>query len=426
MSRKILVVIIVFTGFLAALFAEPAAPSTLEELAALAAANNLDLKESLWELEKARSALPGTWGFTSSTLTLKGEAAGAGENFTPSVSAGLTVPVTDQVRLTGTIEADRSGEAGISLFPLAHSDETTQARLSLTLQEQKAVEKKIEAENTALGAVLTWMSSRESLEIQESLTVLREQEYRDARVRYEAGEVVLDEIRRLLQVWSEAQSLLVSRQVQEQADLAALRDALGREDISLPSLSTADLEAEILRLQGTLTPGEAAAEASGAVRESFITRESLAAALKNTWAFSPTLQADLEMGWDGGGEPALGLSVSFNFSLEDFQGDRREELKGDLALEEARAEQTLRQEEQMLQQVLLSLDTARLNREVAQLAREEAGQLAEESELLYSLGEYSALEREEALLDRRVAELTYFQALTDQYMAWLNLRVYLY
>jgi len=426
MNGKHLLLLAASTMILAALSAEPSEPSSLADVAALAVSHNLELKESLWELEKARSALPGLWNLESSGLSLKGEINQAGESLASSASASLAVPVADQLRLTGTFKSDRSGQAVISLFPLAHSDETVQARLSLTLREQQAVEKKIEVENAALSAVLGWAADREALAIQEALTGLREQEYRDTRVRYEAGEEVLDQVRRSLLAWSEAQSLLVSRQDQEQAAQTALIEALGRPDLTLPDFTSADLEAEILRLQGDLSPGDAAAESAGAVRESLISRESLTAALRNTWAFSPTLQADLGVSWDDRGETVLGGSVTLSFSLEDFQGDRRQELQGDLALEEARAGQILIQEERRLQQVLLSLDTARLNREVSGLAREEAADLAEEADLLYSLGEYSALEREEALLDHRSAELSYFLALADQYAAWLNLRFFLY
>lgn len=426
MKVKITILFILFLVCFAPLGADPVEPSPFESLAALAVENNLELRESLWDLEKSRSDLPGLWDLDAASLFLEGEIRQVQEDYTPSVAASLTVPVVDQLRFSGTVRDDRSGQAGISLFPLAHSDDTVQGRLNLTILEARVAETKIAVENGAITAALDLAIAREALAIQEALTDLREQEYRDARVRYEAGEEVLDEVRRTLQVWSEARSLRVSRQDQVQVAETALVQALGREDVALPAFTAPNLEAEILKLQTTLTLRDASAGATAVIREGLLSRESLASTLKNTWAFSPTLQADLGISWDDRGNTILGGSVSLSFSLEDFQGDQREELRGDLALLEARNNQALVEEKQKLDQALSALDMTRLNREVAKLALDEAAGLAEEAELLYSLGEYSALEREAALLDHRTAGLSYIQALTDQYTAWLNLRIYLY
>lgn len=422
---------LLFGGTALALGAEPVTLSSLDDVAALALENNLDLKASLWSLQKTRDNLPSIWGWDSSSVTLTGETGKteggeASEDLWegPWGSVSLSIPVVDQFRLEGTVNDDATGRIGGSFFPLVHSDEVEQGRITLSSGELEVAQDTVEAENRALIAALNWMNASAELDIQVRFTELREAEYRDSRIRYEAGEATLDEVRTALQEWSAAQSLTGTARDLLRSSETELAAALGVEDFVLEPFGVETVREGLADLQKEFS-SEADVSAHYAVLQDALSIESLEETLKATWLFDPSLQADIFLNWDESGSWSVEAGVSLSFSLEDFQGEIREELAGDLALKREQADREEKSAELALAQALESLEITRLNREVAELSREEAGLVAVEAAFLYDRGELSPIEWEEAVLEEKSAEATLFKALADEYAARLQLRFYL-
>ena len=174
---------------------------------------------------------------------------------------------------------------GIVFYPLAHSVQEKQEALTLISQEIEAEKIRIEAENRALIAALGWQTASSKLALQAEGTDLREAEYRDRKVRYEAGEISLEEVRTALRDWSAAQSLLGTARdavIKAETELAA---ALGTRDFSLAPLETAEVQAELAGLQKDMTVDKASAGSIPSVRQDQINLSRLEEELKDTWFF---------------------------------------------------------------------------------------------------------------------------------------------
>ena len=431
---SLLVALLFFGGTLFAQEGEPAALNSLRSVAALALENNLDLKKSLWELTKTRENLPSIWTWESSSITITGKTT-ADKNADSSGdapwegpwggSAALTLPLLDQLRLEGTINHDTSGKAEVVVLPLAHSDEERQGMLSQISGEIAVEETRVQAENRALKAALGWMTASSELNLQTDRTELREAEYRDGKVRYEAGEGSLEEVRTALRDWSSARSQLgTARDALIRAE-TELSSALGTRNYSLSPLGIPAVRGELEELRDELSDTAVSAGAAPAVRQDQLRLKSLEEELKDTWIFNPSLQGNFSFSWDQDGKWTLGGGLSLGFSLKDFQGQARKELAGDRDIVRAEAEENLRQAELALAQVLEGLEIARLNREVAELSLEEAEILEAEAAFLHGRGELSLLEWKEAQLEEEDAKSALFKALAEEYTAWLELKIYL-
>lgn len=405
-------------------FASAVELGSLEEVCAYARENSLDYRSALWDALKAGNDLDGileleeaSFGFDT---TLR-------EDEDTLASAGVELPILDQISLNASVDSDKNRSYGLTLNPLAHGDDRTQQDLAWQRAAASADRARISAENDAVTAVLGWLSVSRSVGIQRDMTEVRETIYRDEKIRYEAGESTLDEVRTALMDWTDSgKSLTALRNEQSNAE-SSLLSALNADadSLLLPDLDIRDLEKELAGLKERIDPKEADSFTMYEVLAAQLDVRSLEEELEDTWIFDPDLSLTGSVDTDSSGQSAWSGTLSLSFSLQDWQKEERFELGRDLELSRLEAGKVLMEQSQELQQDLITLENTDQGSELARLELDEAREVYDEAEFLLEQGEYSRAERDEALLDLKQAEVSLFAALADEYTAWRELLYYI-
>jgi len=408
---------------------------SLEDIAGYALENNLEYRKALWEAVKAEDDVEGILKLDETSFFANGAWTDDqdGDRGDWNGTAGMEIPLIDQLSLKGSVNRDLSGSAGLTFSPLFHSDTRQQTGINWHNAVAYAEETGIRTENTALSSALNWMTAKKQLLLQERVIEVKETIYRDEKVRYGAGESTLDDVRDALLDWTEARTGLSDQQALlrqgESELLKALSGNLDTASISL--IGTGDLETALEQLKDLVSPEAADPAGIYAVTAARLSSESTSEELKNTWLFSPDLSLEGAVNLpdvtdlSSQGSPSWEASLQLSFSLQDWQKEDREELKTDLSLSQEEAARAVMESRLSLQQTLITLDTTRQNREIAELELEQARDLLEEAEFLHRLGEYSEAERDDAQLTLNQSEVNLFSALAEEYIAWREVLVYL-
>ena len=398
--------------------------NSLDDVCTYARQNSLDYQKALWETTKASNDIDGILELEETSFNF--DTTFMEDEEEPSAGAGVTVPLLDQLSLNASLDSEENREYGMTLSPLNHSDDRVQQDLAWQKAAAAAEMTAVAAENSAISAVLNWLAVNRNAELQRELTAVRETIYRDEKVRYEAGEATLDDVRTALMDWTDAGKSLTALQNDQSSAELSLIEALNAEpgSLVLPELNNGDLEKELGALQERIDPDLADPSLSTDVLTAQIDVRSLEEELKDTWLFDPDLSLTGSVKTDALGESSWSGTLSLSFSLQDWQKEDRVELSRDLELSRLEAGQVQVEQYQALQQDLTTLENTKQSSELARLELEEASEIYDEAEFLLAQGEYSLAERDEALLELRSAEISLFSALADEYGAWRELLYY--
>ncbi len=121
------------------------------------------------------------------------------------------------------------------------------------------------------------------------------------------------------------------------------------------------------------------------------------------------------------GTPAPTASARLTISLDDLKGEKRAEAKADLDIAVRTLALQKASDANDFDQAAATVDAAKLNSESRKMARDQSAELTDVAAYSYKSGSYSAIENETAVLALAAAEDAYFQALADEYSAWLDL-----
>ncbi len=398
--------------------------TSLDDIKAYALENSLAYKQAARDAAKAANDVDGILELEETSFFAAADYSDTADEI--SSSAGAVVPLIDQLSLNGTWYDDNRTSVGVSFSPLVHSDDRDQQDINLRKALALAEETAVTAENSALSAALYWMAVSRQLRVQEEAVSVRSVIYQDEKVRYEAGEVTLDDVRDALVSWTESRTTLSSLQTQLRQKESDLMKALNVNpaEVSIPLLDRTELGKELNLLKLSIIPEETDAAGSCSVLSAYLALESVQQSLADTWLFDPTLSLTAGALREGG-DITWEAGLQFGFSLQDWQKVDREELLTDLALSREEAFQAEQAADLALQQALIALDNTARNREVAELELEQATDLYEEALYLNEIGEYSEAERDDAELALRLAETGLFSSLADEYLAWREILLYL-
>lgn len=400
--------------------------NTLEEIALYGSEHNLSYQSSQIGVLEAEGDLVGVFKWENTSIDID---AGYDESdsYRWDFSSTLTVPIIEQISLEGEIEEDTSGKIGFILSPLEHSSDKILSEINYDSALLNAEDVRLSSENSAVSAALNWMIAYRYFESQKTLASIKEINYNDDKVRYELGEVSLDELQVSLIEWSEARVELSDKTKTYQASKSSLLGELGsgREDVTIKKLSLEELKNSLLRIQESLEPESGNPLKNNNYQISLLNVNSARATDKNTWVYEPDLELSTYLDFDGDGDVTFSADLSLTLSLDQVQlrESRIKEMELEISLKEA--EQSRNEAELEFQQIVDSISSTEINSEIALLELEQATILLSEAELLERLGEYSSIELEEMNVTFFIAENSYFESLANEYEAWLALKEYL-
>ncbi len=343
------------------------------------------------------------------------------------LSSTLTVPIIEQISLEGKIEEDMSGKIGFTLSPLEHSSDRIQSEINYDSALLNSEGARINSENNAVSAALNWMVSYRDYESQETLASIKEINYSDDKIRYELGEVTLDDLQASLIEWSEARVELSDKRKTYQDSETKLLGELGsgHEEVTIKKLTLEELQNSLRRIQESLEPESGNPLKNNDYQISLLNVSSAKAADKNTWAYEPDLELSTYLDFDSDGEMTVSADISLTFSLDQVQLRESQISEMELEISLKEAEQSKNEAELEFQQIVDSIRSTEINSGIAQLELEQANILLSEAELLEKLGDYSSIELEEMSVTLSLAENSYFESLANEYNAWLDLKEYL-
>jgi len=400
---------------------------SLDDIGRYALENSTSYRRVLLDVLSARNQLEGIIRLEESSLSLSSSVTEDSLDNT----ASLALPLIDQISLNASVNSDNSSQLGLSFSPLNHSDNRAQLKINYDKAVLLAEETAVLTENQALAAALNWMSASRQLEIQSEIVQVKETVYRDEKVRYEAGEATLDDVRDALTDWTESRTALSTKQTALRSAESDLVSQLSANlDTSTIRLITAEtLLNELDRLKSTLAPDQADSSKVYTVAAAWQDVKSSQKSLSSLWLLEPELNltgsirfpdyTDSSAGstWEGG--------VQLILSLDDWQGKEKALSRQELELTTLEAGQADRESRLKLQQVMIALDNTEQNRILAGLERDQSQDLYEEAQFLYKSGDYSQAEMDDARLLYEQSRVNFFSMAADEYMAWRELLPYL-
>ncbi len=405
---------------------------SLDDIGSYALEHSTDYQRALLDVLTARNDLDGIIKLDETSFSFSSgyaeEDSGSNEW---SAKAGVSLPLIDQLALSATISDDYSGELGMTFSPLYHSSDRKQSNIQYDTALLYAEELALDIQNQALSAALVWMSTRRQSDVQREVVAVKEEVYRDEKIRYEAGESTLDDVRDALMEWTEARTTLSSGQKDLRSAESGLLQILSADldTASISQISYKDLSAALENLKSGIDPEGADSSGVYSVTSALKSLESSEADLKDTWLFDPDLSVTGTLNipdmTGGSSETATWeAGVELSFSLEDFQPTERSLSRQEVEQSRLEAVQAEMESRLTLQQALIALENTEQNRSLAEIEEEQAKDLYEEYEFLMSLGDYSEAEVEDARLAWEQAKINSFSMLAEEYLAWRELLLY--
>jgi len=398
----------------------PKTLSTLDQIAEAGKASSLDYAKAQNAL--AVAAVPALVKLKSSVLSTT---YAYDEPAKTSVSASL--PIIDQASLSASVAQDLSSSFQASLSPLEHSDTRAQALISYAKAQAASEDAGATAGSKAVKAALSWMSQKRQLETAEKTAALKKDAYEAAKAAnaLDPKNTTIDDLVTAMKDWSDARSALVKAQSAELSAETALYAALGASagEVEVALLDEASLAAALdafgASLEGKLSSGPAE---SYALKTASLEVESSAAKANAIWAFEPSLalNAGVKVSADGK-QVSPSASATLSLSLDDLKGSDKANAEAALAVTRRALALQKSADKTAYDVAVATLQKAKINREGEKIARDLSSELAEVAAFSFKAGSYSAIENETAALALAAADDTYFQALVDEYSAWLDL-----
>jgi len=409
--------------------------SSLEDIASYAAEHNPDYKNSQVNVMRADDNRLGLFLFKNSSLSvntdiydiLKGSETELPGYTDPGYSAALTLPVIEQLSLSASVDNDLNGQLSFSLKPLAHSSAQKELELNYNSSVISAEGTLISVKIDAVGAALKWMSAKRELSAADRESKLSEIKYKDDKVRYDLGEITLDELQDSMISWSEARVLMSSEEQQYKVSENQLYSTLGggSGEVNVNMMEMETLKNALVRLKKNLDPETGTPMKQNAYLLSVLDAQSAEIDLDNTWNFEPELSASTGLLIDSNGNLSVEAGIKFSISPGNFQKKKRTIAQKEYQISLLETKQTLNLAKLNFEQTIDSIKSTAINSSISELKMEQAKILLSEAELLYKNGEYSELELNESQLTLDKVENSLYLSLINEYLSWLEFEKYM-
>lgn len=402
--------------------------TSLDEIAAYGAENNISYRNSKISLLKAEDSIEGLFLLDKSSVSTTGSYSGSSfEEGEWGGSVKLTMPVVEQLSLTGSVDQDLRGSVSLNLSPLAHSDSREQSEIAFDSSIISAEASRLNAELSAVTSALNWMTAYRDYETQKLQAEMSGSQYMDDKYRFDLGEISFEDLQDSLVQWSSDRISLTEKEEKYLDSESSLYSQLGvgDDDVSLSYLSIKDLESALTQIIGELDPEEGDFLKSSKLQIAVLSRLSAEESFDNTWIYEPDLQAGASVSFDEEGMSGFSASLTLSFSLDDIQSTEKHISSEELSIARAEEAQSRSEAEIEFGRITDTIESSALNREIAEIEFEQAGILQSEAQLLYERGDLSSLELEESRLSFARSENALFSALADEYLAWYALKAYL-
>ncbi len=423
--KKLVFVLVLAMGIAAAAWGENAL--SIAELTAVAEKGNLDLINAGNAVKTAAEALAGTSVLESSKLGLSGSygtGQGASEEASLSGKAEISVPILAQLGIGATASSQGDLSASVNLSPFAsgaaaYKEKETYRKAVLQLSSTAA-----RLRFDVQAAAYSVMAAEKALTAAQATSVLEDEKKTVAEKAYELERIAYEDLRtRRSAALSARQGVFDAEKNLLNARVALYR-LLGPQsgEPEVRDASAEELSALIAERDAELSGLDEAAAGSTALAALLIERESLAAQLEATPAYSPSLSLQASIGYpSAAGSLSYSAGISFSFSPSDIKADERATMEESIADKDGQISlerMALRFQLKVLNQALSAARTVLAERQPG-LAQAETNRT--ESAALLKQGHVTSLEDRQSGLDLESARAGLFSAMTGVLKAQADL-----
>jgi hypothetical protein len=410
-----------------AAFSEARTLATLDDIATQARTSSLSYQQAEAAARSAEIAVPDVLKLLSSTLATSYSSVA---DSTTSTSKGLTMtatlPILDQLSLTGKYVIGGSTTLTATATPLSHADTRYQALITYQKALSAADEAGRSAAVTAIKDALAWMSAARTLETEQRAVQVMEDTYEATKAAnaIDATTATVDDLITALKNLSSARASLVTAQATERRAAGALYAALGasKADIDISRIDLATLSKALDELEASLSAAmDSSIAESYAVKVASLTVQSDRSTLDSIWPYEPVLSLSGGMTMAADGTITPKLSATLTLSPGYFTGDKKEVARTALELAQKTLSQQKTADQNSYDEAVATVKAAKITTESSRLAYQQAVDVADVAAFNLRAGESSQIECDTANLAVTQAEDALYQSLADEYSAWLDL-----
>jgi hypothetical protein len=388
---------------------------TIDDIAARAAAGNLDLVKAKAAVAQAQADLAAQGTLSSSRLSLgasygtdsTGSAAGQPAGGVQA-QAQVSVPVIPQLSISGSVSSQGTGSISVTITPFAmgtatYAQEATWRKAVLQLSYQAAkTDYDVRAAAWAVTAAqMTLAAAQAALALEQDRADVKEKAYPMGGLTYDALQTERTALTSARQGSLDAQKALVNAKA---ALYRLIGAGSGQPDVTAATL--ADLSALVAKRDAAVAALPAASGASLTLRTLQVERDALRAQLAATPVYSPALSLSGSVSYPLNAS----ASISFSFSPSDVKISDHDKVTAALSQKEQEIE---------IERLAVSLQ-AEVREQSMALARQvvderqaevkQAETALAEARLLETQGRATSLERRQAEVDIASAQARLYGA----------------
>lgn len=397
-----------------------------EDIKELGKANSIEYKRSLISLSEAEDDVISLFKIDDTSLSLSSANTDLSDGDW-ELESSVNIPIIDKLSLSGSIDQDLKGTAGVKIEPFKHS--ASKALLDINLRSQMVLTNTAElnSEINAVSVVLDWMSAKRSLDLQIERVDMNDILYSDNKSRYESGNITLDELRESLITWSESRKQLL---IKKQSFTLAEKNlysilAVNRDEVDIRKFNVPELELYLNALKNDIDVSKADFLKSSSYIQSAYSVQTAKVEFENTWIYEPDISANANVSFDTDAEYDFSASINFTVSLDDFQSKERDKKLQEFNISLSEHQIGLNDVKLEFSQKLDLLESSEIDTSIIKIEYEEAQVLYSEAKLLFDTGEYSEIDLEESRIYVSQAENDLFDSLVGEYIYWMEFRKYL-
>jgi hypothetical protein len=384
--------------------------------------NNLDIRKQELAVSTAKDAIPGIWKIEDSKIAVSGSynysesgtGPGAASPFSEELS--VTIPVFDQLSLSGRINDKLESSASVTINPFNYDTTALAAEENYRKALDRLAALKKETGYSIENSVLVWNVGGMNLSYLEANYKVAGEKYDVKKKQYNLGKATYDEL------LTEEQAYIDARQKYYDGRNTALRNEeslfglLGArtDKASIPSITGDELFAMV--------------DARAAIVSEYNTRQAVTddvrtltlelATLRKELAALVPVQPGITISANAGmPKVSFGASASISISTRDFKFKEIDDLKANIAIKEeelSHANYTMSLDKQVLSQ---SIDISKELFDSAKKDLERADTDLKENDFLYTKGERTIIELELARLNSLASRIRLYQSAASLYKA---------
>lgn len=381
----------------------------LDDLLALGAENNDQIVNALRDYNDALEASEEIYDIDSIQLGVNGSYS-INSDQELGYSASLSVPVLSQASLSGSINQNGSGSAGLKLQPFISdlSDQQENETLKKASYQYKQILFSLESDITQ--SLISYSQALINLEIAREENELAEKNYKIALKQYELDDINYEDLLDAQQSAAEATQTFTQESINLLTAEQELKLLVGPADKEYTPVPLT--EEELLSISEGLKKVTQEYKESQAASLSLLNYqaelESLVTEQKKTMIYQPDLSVSADYAYP---DSSISIGVSLGFSLADINTDEKEELDYQITSKQTQISNEIYNQELSLSSALKNIEISESAYAIAKNNYEQSQIQLKEAEYLYKTGERTTGELMQAKISLLSSQKNLYSAL---------------